>query len=266
MCVDISLHSSIQLTLEAFPGIKDMSTAQLSPELLEDVPAFVFPPYNVISKAGPDTVLSTMEWGVVPTWIKDPKEQKERRLSMVNIQSERILEDKKSTWYRIRKNRILIPVDGIFEHREIKGWKKKVPYYIYNPDGKPFFIPGLFQESTIVDEDAVVHTVSSFGLITRTANPVMMAIHNAGKNKHRMPLFISFQMAQAWVSESLQDNEMREIIDFQAPDQDLAHHTVYSLRGGTQRPDGKHKYDPWDWPGLPELGNDTPVDPQKSLF
>ncbi|WP_411973658.1 hypothetical protein ACLCDV_10835 [Sphingobacterium sp. Lzh-3] len=38
---------------------------------------------------------------------------------MINARSERILEDKKSYWYLLRKQGCLIPVSGTFEHRAI---------------------------------------------------------------------------------------------------------------------------------------------------
>lgn len=173
---------------------------------------------------------------------------------MVNIQSERIFEDKRSTWYRIRKNRILIPVDGIYEHREVKGIKNKIPYFVCYNGSKPFYIPGLYQKIEFADEDGVVQEHNSFGLITRKANDVMSQIHNSGANKNRMPLFVPLDMAKAWISSSVQESEMKEILNYEVPSTDLGYHAVYTLRGGKLRPDGGHKYDPWDWPGLPPLG------------
>ncbi|MDR2272532.1 MAG: SOS response-associated peptidase [Sphingobacterium sp.] len=51
--------------------------------------------------------------------LSDPKLQADRRRNMINVRSERILEDKKSYWYRLRKQGCLIPVSGTFEHRAI---------------------------------------------------------------------------------------------------------------------------------------------------
>lgn len=259
MCVDISFHSDIQLTQDAFPGIVINRGQQFSSDFAEQIMAFAFPPCYVIREVDGVTEATTMEWGVLPTWIEDKKEQSARRTSMVNIQSERILEDKRSIWYRIRKNRILIPVDGIYEHREVKGMKNKVPYFVYYKESKPFYIPGLFQRFEFADEDGVVQEHYSFGLVTRKANEPMAQIHNSGNNKHRMPLFVPLEMARTWISPSAQETEMKEIMAFEVPADELGYHPVYTLRGGKTRPDGKHKYDPWDWPGLPKLGNDTSI-------
>gem|GEM_PF-5474376 len=38
---------------------------------------------------------------------------------------------------------------------------------------------------------------------------------------------------------------------------------LYTLRGYPNRPDGKHRYEAFDWEGLPPLGSDTV---QTSLF
>ncbi|MFX8477668.1 SOS response-associated peptidase family protein, partial [Acinetobacter baumannii] len=71
-----------------------------------------------------------MEWGVIPFYVKEESAFIRQRASMLNARSERILDDKTSYWNKIRNRRCLIPVSGIYEHRAIKGWKKKVPYFI----------------------------------------------------------------------------------------------------------------------------------------
>jgi putative SOS response-associated peptidase YedK len=63
---------------------------------------------------------------------------------MCNARSEKILNDDRSYWKRIRPQRCLIPVTGILEHREIKGWKNKVPYFIKIKDRPRFCIPRLY--------------------------------------------------------------------------------------------------------------------------
>ena len=52
------------------------------------------------------------------------------RNKMLNIRSERILDDPKSYWNKIRNRRCIIPVSLTYEHRAIVGWKKKVPYAV----------------------------------------------------------------------------------------------------------------------------------------
>lgn len=128
MCWDISLHTDIELVKNAYPKIRDERKKQeYNYDYFENVQAITFPEYPIImkDKEGEGIALIEMEWGVLPTYIKDLKLQDDRRRSMVNARSERILDDKKSFWYRLRNQRCLIPVSGTYEHRKISGWKKK---------------------------------------------------------------------------------------------------------------------------------------------
>ena len=184
---------------------------------------------------------------------------------MINIRSERVLEDRKSYWYRLRNQRCLIPVSGTYEHRKIMGWPKKVPYYIAEKDRDIFYIPGLYQWHETVDADGVVEKVGSFGLMTRAANSVMQHIHNDGPNKHRMPLFLPRELEQQWLDD-IAEPDMASVFAFEIPTIELAYYPVYTLRGYPERPDGKHRYEPFTWDGLPPLGNDDPKSVQGVLF
>ncbi|WP_164112021.1 MULTISPECIES: SOS response-associated peptidase [Sphingobacterium] len=266
MCWDISLHTDIELVKRSYPQIRDeRKKIDYDYSYFENVQAITFPRYPIIykDKEGTGLALAEMEWGVLPTYIQDPKLQTDRRRNMINIRSERILDDKKSYWYRLRKQRCLIPVSGTYEHRAIQGWKKKVPYYIGEQGRDLFYIPGLYQWHEVVDEDGVIEKVGSFGMLTRAANDVMAHIHNDGPNKHRMPLFLPEDLEEHWL-EDIEDDDMQPIFHYEIPTAQLLYHPVYTLRGYPARPDGKHRYEAYDWPGLPVLGNDIPDD--KSLF
>lgn len=266
MCWDISFSSDIELVKKSFPAIRDeRKKIDYDYSYFENVQAITFPAYPIIykEKNGSGLALREMEWGVLPMFIQDPKLQTDRRRSMVNIRSERILEDKKSYWYRLRNQRCLIPVTGTYEHRAISGWKKKVPYFIAEAGRDIFYIPGLYQWHEVVDQDGVIDTVGSFGMLTRAANEVMSQIHNDGPNKHRMPLYLPADLEQQWL-EDLGEEDMAPIFHFEMPSAQLTYHPVYTLRGYPTRPDQKHRYEPFKWEGLPELGNDTPNN--NSLF
>ncbi|MNT21421.1 hypothetical protein D3C72_1567600 [compost metagenome] len=58
---------------------------------------------------------------------------------------------------------------------------------------------------------------------------------------------------------------MAEIFSYQLPSDQLSYTPVFSLRNAV-RMDGKHLYEPFDWQGLPPLGNDDPGSVQTSLF
>lgn len=265
MCWDISLHTDIELAKAIFKTVRDERyDFDYNYVYFENVQAITFPKYPIIykNKEGTGLGLTEMEWGVLPTYLKDPKEQADRRRNMVNVRSERILEDHNSYWYRLRNQRCLIPVSGTFEHRKINGWKKKVPYYIGEAGRELFFIPGLYQWHETVDEHGEMHKVGSFGMLTRSANDVMATIHNDGPNKHRMPLFLPEDLEKQWLND-ISEEEMLPIFNFEMPSSALEAYPVYTLRGYPERPDSKHRYEPFGWEGLPPLGQDSP---QQSLF
>src|SRR5690606_27598934 len=117
MCWDISLHTEIEILKEKFPQISDYrSDKEMDMYYFENVQAITFPEYPIIfrDKQTGELGLQNMEWGVLPTYIKDPKEQADRRRNQVNVRSERILGDKKSAWYRLKNQRCLIPVSGTY--------------------------------------------------------------------------------------------------------------------------------------------------------
>lgn len=173
---------------------------------------------------------------------------------MLNARSERILEDQKSYWYKIRNRRCLMPVTGIYEHREVKGFKNKIPYYIRLKDQPVFFIPGLYSvaELPIMDTGELIKRWT-FTIITRNANEVMRMIHNGGDNKWRMPLFLPLELSQLWVQHDLDLETYKRILDYELPSEQLSYYPVYTIRSNKLRPDGKPKDSVWEWEGLPEL-------------
>lgn len=269
MCYDVSFHTNIQLTLDIFPDLADNRQLELNSDALIHVEGHALPMYYIINTKDHVPQLTNMEWGVTPLYVKDPKERKTRRSGMINARSERILDDHKSYWYRIRNNRCLIPVTGIYEHRQITGWKNKVPYLVQMKDMPLFFLPGLYQESTEVDTTTgELYQEGTYTLITRPANGLMAQIHNSGENKHRMPLFVHHEMAKWWIDPELTEAGVREVLNYEVPVDELSYSTVYTIRGGKQRPDHLEKDAHWEWAALPPLGKDTPLNAgmQQSLF
>ena len=175
---------------------------------------------------------------------------------MCNARSEKIIEDKRSYWHRIRKKRCLIPVTGFFEHREIKGWKNKVPYHI-RLKGRPVFcLAGLYHYPNVADPETGEVT-GTFTVITRPANALMAQIHNGGDNAFRMPLLLSRELEIKWLLPDLTDEEMQEIMGYEMPPGEMEYTPVYTIRTTKERPDGKGKIDEYAWPGLPKVGEDA---------
>src|SRR5438067_11334613 len=175
---------------------------------------------------------------------------------MCNAQSEKIIGDPKSYWNRIKENRCLLPVTGIFEHREIKGWKNKVPYHVQLKDRKLFCIPGLYHYPHRADVETG-EIIGTYTLITRGANSLMAQIHNGGDQAFRMPLFLPEELEKEWLQPALTDDQLSCILHYEMPSAELEADPVYTIRTTKERPDGQEKIAPYNWPGLPPLGVDS---------
>lgn len=264
MCYDISFKSDLELISDYLPGIIIEPGLQLDLDMNIHVLAQAFRKYPIIIQEDGVFKLKMFEWGLIADYMNTPEELKKRRSSMCNARSEKILVDKRSVWNRLRRNRCLIPVNGIFEHREIKGWKNKVPYYVALRDRPMFCIPALYNYSPIPDPETG-EIKGTFSLITREANSVMRLIHNGGDNAFRMPLFLPKELELRWLDPALTDEEMAEILNFEMPSEQLNYHTVYTIRTTKPRPDEQTKVDMFEWPNMPPLGNDD-GEVQKALF
>ena len=200
-----------------------------------------------------------MEWGCIPYYIKNEQAYIRQRAGMLNARSERILEDKTSYWYEIRNRRCLIPVTGFYDHRGIKGWKKKVPYHIKLKDQELFFIAGLYSAAELPEtETGEMIKRWTYTLITRPANDIMRNIHNDGENKWRMPLMLPFEMSMEWLDNELSIDRYKEILSFEMPDAELDYWPVWTIRTSRDRPDRKAKNVYFEWEKLPELGEANP--------
>jgi putative SOS response-associated peptidase YedK len=255
MCYDISFSTTIETITDYLPDI------EIDPQLGFDFTAAVhvlaqaYRKYPVIIQEDDKYKLKEFEWGVIADYMNTPEKIKTGRQWMCNAQSEKIIDDRKSYWHRIRNKRCLVPVTGTFEHREVKGIKNKIPYLVKVKGRTLFCIPGLYHYSPIPDlETGEVR--GTFTLLTRSANLIMKQIHNGGTNAGRMPLFLATQeMELRWLNHDLSDEEIAELVAYKIPSSHLDHWPVYTIRSTRPRPDEKSKIDPWEWEGVPVLQN-----------
>jgi len=84
--------------------------------------------------------LDPLRWGLIPYWCKDPRGGRRP----INAKCETVA---RLPTFRdaYRRRRCIIPVDGFFEWKAIKGQRAKQPYAIAIKDGKPFGIGGLWE-------------------------------------------------------------------------------------------------------------------------
>lgn len=203
--------------------------------------------------------LKQFEWGLIADYMNTPEKVKQYRIQMANARSEKIFE-KQSAWYRLRKNRCLIAVKGFYEHRTIKGWKNKVPYYIKLANHTNFFLLGFYNYAPIPDVETG-ELKGTFTLLTREANSLMKSIHNDGPNKHRMPVMLPPEQAVKWIDEALTDDEIKSMVSYEIPSEALEAYPVFTIRTTKLRPDGKSKTEEYKWENLPPLGTDESATP-----
>ncbi len=264
MCYDISFTVKLKELPAYFPDLETGLQLELDFDGIH-IMGHSFRDHPIIYREREAKNLSVrpMEWGVIPFYVKDEKSFLRQRASMLNARSERILGDEKSYWYKIRNRRCLIPVTGVYEHRAIKGWKKKVPYFIRLIDQPLFFLPGLYSVSELPDlATGELVRRYTFSLITRNGNDLMKKIHNDGDNRGRMPLFLPFELSREFLDEELSPERYQEILQFEMPENKMEAITVFTIRSSKERPDGKTKNEFWEWEKLPEPGTGDPVTEQ----
>ena len=254
MCLDISFYSALQLIDDYFPNLTHDGEIIFDLDIGMHFLALGHSRYPVIVANNRHYHRKYFEWGIIAEYMDTPEKIKAMRKSMVNARSEKILEDRRSFWNRIRGKRCLIPVTGIYEHREINGWKNKVPYYVRLKDRPMFCIPGLYHYNLKRPSDPETGEVrGTFTLITRAANPVMRQIHNSGDNAFRMPLFLPKEMEMQWLKPDLTDEELAGILAYEMPSDQIVFDPVFSIRSRTPRPDGMPKNAPFPYADLPPI-------------
>lgn len=132
------------------------------------------------------------QWGLIPTWAKDTRFQK----NTLNARVESISE--KASFKDIEHHRCLVLADAFFEWQWLDaGGKRKKKYTLQMPDGEAFAFAGLW--STWIDpiQGQTRHT---YTILTTEANALMSEIHNS---KKRMPLILESGYEMQW----LQGNE-----------------------------------------------------------
>jgi putative SOS response-associated peptidase YedK len=263
MCYDISFSTKIESVLDYLPNLVVDPQIGMEYDMTLHAQAQAFRKYPVVLMQDGQMHLKPLEWGIVTDYMNTPDKLKQLRKSHCNARSEKIIGDKKSIWHRLRKKRCLIPVTGILEHREIKGWKNKVPYHVRLNDREVFCIPGLYNYSTQWANLETGEIIGTYTLVTRAANSVTMQIHNSGDQAFRMQLFLPKELEMKWLQPDLSDDEIQKILDYEMPSEMLDYKPVWTIRTTKDRPDGKGKLDPYDWPGLPPLGVDSI---EQSLF
>ena len=139
-------------------------------------------------------ILGTYQWGLVPSWAKDPKVG----ARMINARAETLESKFRRTFER---RRCLLPADGFYEWEKLENGKKQ-PWFIHRADGAPMVFAGLWElwkPEGAGDDDEPLRTCS---IITTEANELLAPIHD------RMPAVVAPQDWDRWLDRDLTDTSV----------------------------------------------------------
>jgi putative SOS response-associated peptidase YedK len=126
--------------------------------------------------------LALVRWGLVPSWVKDPREFS----LLINARAETVL-DKPSFRGGIRHKRCLVPADAFYEWIGPKGGKR--PFLIRPKSGGPMAFAGLWDHWLGADGSEL----DSMAILTVAANADVAAVHD------RMPAVLDPRHYDPWL-------------------------------------------------------------------
>lgn len=138
-------------------------------------------------------------WGLIPHWVKDENQATEIWNKTLNARGETLFE-KPSFKDAALSNRIVIPLDGFYEHHHKNG--KTFPHFIQQTNGETMLVAGISSKW--------MHPISgvpiqSLSIVTTKGNELMQEIHNNPKLKEpRMPLILGEDNAQHWLDDDIE--------------------------------------------------------------
>lgn len=151
-----------------------------------------FPPRYNIAPTQPVAIVRTslrgepelalVRWGLVPSWVKDPREYS----LLVNARLETAAE-KPSFRGSLRHRRCLVPADGFYEWSGRRG--DRIPHLIRLHKGGPMVFAGLWEHWLGADGSEV----ETMAILTRPADGPVRQIHD------RMPVIVSPDQFSAWL-------------------------------------------------------------------
>jgi putative SOS response-associated peptidase YedK len=127
--------------------------------------------------------LAILRWGLVPHWSKGP----DSRYSMINARAETV-HQKPAYRDAFRLRRCLIPADGFYEWKSVKGGKQ--PYFIRRQDAEPMAFAGLWEHWK---DPQSGQALNSCTIIVTDANELMRPIHD------RMPVILDPADFERWL-------------------------------------------------------------------
>ena len=132
--------------------------------------------------------LSSMRWGLVPAWAKDPS----LGASMINARSE-TAHEKPAFRDALKYRRCLIPADGFYEWKRTSSSKQ--PYCFEVNGGELFAFAGLWESW----KDSNGNWLKTCSILTTTPNAVTEAVHD------RMPVILDSKHFDLWLGPGMKN-------------------------------------------------------------
>jgi putative SOS response-associated peptidase YedK len=150
-----------------------------------------FPPRHNVAPTQPVPVIMLghggrhfrlMRWGLMPAWVKDPRQF----TLLINARSETVLE-KPAFRNAMKYRRCLIPADGYYEWQS--SATRKRPYFIHRRDGRPVGFAGLAETWTGPNGEEL----DTVAIVTAAASADLASLH------HRVPVTIAPDDFDRWL-------------------------------------------------------------------
>ena len=140
-------------------------------------------PVATIRQAGAKRIVSTMKWGLIPSWATDISIGSH----LINGRSETILE-KPAFRESFRMRRCLIPADGFYEWK--KAGKERHPFHFAMKDNALFAFAGIWDRW----KSPTGQVLESCSILTTAPNELMEDVHD------RMPVILPPRHYQTWLT------------------------------------------------------------------
>ena len=139
-----------------------------------------------------------VRWGLIPGWVKDPREF----ATLINARAETLLE-KPSFKSAIRHRRCIVPVDWFYEWTGKKGARQPLRIRAADPDAAPLALAGLWEHWLGADGSEI----ETMAIVTVQSNATLKVVHE------RMPAVLARADADAWLDMHIvKENEATRLL------------------------------------------------------